>query len=57
MAEAHLSTTAVKLAMIAYETGARITWDAQQEQIADNEAAARLLRREYRAPWRHPWPA
>jgi predicted dehydrogenase len=48
------STTAVKLAMIAYETGSRITWDAAKEQIAGNPAAASLLKREYRAPWKHP---
>jgi predicted dehydrogenase len=51
---AHRSTASVKLAMIAYETGCRIIWDAQQEQIPHNPAAAKLLRREYRKPWRHP---
>jgi predicted dehydrogenase len=54
VADAHLSTSAVKLAMIAYETGARLDWDARQEQIAGNPAAAKLLKRDYRAPWRHP---
>lgn len=53
--EGHLSTTAVQLAMIAYETGAKIEWDAGKEQIVGNEAAARLLQRDYRAPWRHPY--
>lgn len=52
--EAHLSTTTVKLAMIAYDTGARITWDESAEQIAGHPDAARLLRRDYRAPWKHP---
>ena len=33
--EAHLSTSAVKLAMIAYEVGARITWDGKTEQGAE----------------------
>jgi hypothetical protein len=51
---AHRSTASVKLAMIAYETGCRIIWDAQQEQISHNPAAAKLLQREYRKPWRHP---
>jgi predicted dehydrogenase len=54
IADAHLSTTAVKLAMIAHETGARINWDAKSEQIAGNPEAAKLLKREYRAPWKHP---
>ena len=55
IADAHLSTTTVKLAMIAYETGAKITWDANAEQIVGNTDAAKLLKREYRAPWKHPW--
>jgi predicted dehydrogenase len=53
--DAHLSTTTVKLAMIAYEVGARITWDAKSEQITGHPDAARLLKRDYRAPWRHPY--
>lgn len=52
--DAFLSTSIVKLAMIAYETGARIEWDAKQEQVVGNPAAAKLLRREYRNPWVHP---
>lgn len=52
--EAHLSTSAVKLAMIAYEAGARITWDGKTEQIVGNAEAARLLKRDYRAPYKHP---
>ncbi|HLH55312.1 MAG TPA: Gfo/Idh/MocA family oxidoreductase [Verrucomicrobiae bacterium] len=55
--DAYLSTATVKLAMIAYETGTRIEWDPQQEQIVGNPAAAKLLRREYRKPWMHPYPA
>ncbi len=57
IADAHLSTTTVKLGMIAYETGGRLTWDAVREQIGGNPAAAALLRREYRQPWKHPLPA
>lgn len=55
--EALRSTGTVKLAMIAHETGARIVWDAKTEQILDNPAASRLLRREYRKPWEHPYRA
>jgi predicted dehydrogenase len=55
--DAYRSTATVKLAMIAYDTGCRITWDAQQEQIRDNPPAAKLVRREYRQPWKHPYPA
>jgi predicted dehydrogenase len=57
VADAHLSTSTVKLAMIAYETGARLTWDAKTEQIVGNPAAAKLLKRDYRAPHKHPYQA
>jgi predicted dehydrogenase len=55
VADAHRSTATVKLGMIAYEAGATIRWDAAAEQIPDNPAAAALLKREYRAPWKHPY--
>jgi len=54
IADAHLSTSAVKLAMIAYETGDRLEWNAQTEQITNSPAAAKLLKRAYRAPYQHP---
>lgn len=52
--DAHQSTTAVKLAMIAYDTGSKVEWDAEKEEIPGNDGAARLLKREYRSPWKHP---
>lgn len=52
--DAYRSTAAVQLAMIAYETGSQVRWDAASERIADNPAAAALLKREYRRPWQHP---
>ena len=55
--DAFASTTAVKLAMIAYDTGSKIAWDAEKEQIPANPAAAALLKREYRQPWKHPYAA
>ena len=54
--DAFASTTAVKLAMIAYDTGSKITWDARKEEIAANPAAHALLKRDYRQPWKHPYP-
>jgi predicted dehydrogenase len=48
------STTAVKLAMIAYETGSQVVWDNASGQIVGNAAANALLKREYRQPWQHP---
>jgi predicted dehydrogenase len=55
IADAHLSTTTVKLGTIAYQVGARLEWDAAKEQIVGHPAAAKLLQREYRKPWVHPW--
>lgn len=51
------STAAVKLAMIAYDTGSRVTWDAASENIAGNPPAQALLKRDYRGPWVHPYTA
>lgn len=48
------STVAVKLAMIAYETGSQVVWDATSERIVGNVAASALLMRAYRSPWTHP---
>jgi predicted dehydrogenase len=53
--DAFASTASVKLAMIAYDTGSKVVWDAVQEQIPGNPAAAALLQREYRPPWKHPF--
>jgi predicted dehydrogenase len=51
------STATVQLGAIAYETGSAVRWDAGSELVRDNPAAAGLLRREYRASWRHPGQA
>lgn len=53
--DAHLSTSAVKLAMISYDTGTRVIWDAAKERIPGNAAAEKLLRRDYRSPYKHPY--
>jgi predicted dehydrogenase len=53
--EGYRSTATVKLAMIAYDVGARIVWDEKAEQITNNPAAAALLKRPYREPWKHPY--
>jgi predicted dehydrogenase len=55
--DAYASTAAVKLAMISYDTGTKVTWNAGTETIANNPAAAALLKREYRPPWKHPYTA
>jgi predicted dehydrogenase len=52
--DAYDSTTTVQLGMIAYRAGGRVDWDRAREQIPGNPAAAKLLKRDYRAPYRHP---
>ena len=52
--DAAASTAAVQLAMISYETGVRVEWDAARGEIRGNPSAAALLKREYRTPWVHP---
>lgn len=54
MADAARSTATVQLAMIAYETGTPVVWEERTQKIVGNPAAAKLLKREYRAPWKHP---
>jgi hypothetical protein len=41
--------------MISYDTGAKVTWDAAKEQIVHNSEAEKLLKRDYRKPWKHPY--
>ncbi|NQV36274.1 MAG: Gfo/Idh/MocA family oxidoreductase [Phycisphaeraceae bacterium] len=53
--EAYQSTSTVQLAMIAYELGRKIQWDAETQQIAGNRRARAMMKRDYRAPWQHPY--
>lgn len=53
--DAFRSTATVQLGAIAYKVGSRIRWDAERETIPDHPEAAGLLKREYRAPWKHPF--
>jgi hypothetical protein len=34
-----------------------VVWDKEKEQILNNPAAVKLLKREYRAPYKHPYTA
>lgn len=55
IAEGFRSTATVQLAMISYESQTTVRWDEQAGEIRDNPAASRLLKRNYRAPWQHPY--
>jgi hypothetical protein len=41
--------------MVALKAGGRVDWDEAGDAARDNPKAAALLKREYRAPWAHPW--
>jgi predicted dehydrogenase len=47
----HRSTIVPHLGNIAYRTGRKIRWDAEQEQILDDPDASQLLSRNARKPW------
>ncbi|MCS7043595.1 MAG: Gfo/Idh/MocA family oxidoreductase [Bryobacteraceae bacterium] len=49
------STATVKLGMIAYKAARTIEWDEKGERILNDPAAHRMLKRDYRAPYKHPW--
>jgi predicted dehydrogenase len=50
----HRATTAPLLANIAHRTWTLLEWDAKAERFTNNDAANKLLRYEYRKPYRLP---
>ena len=52
--DAFKSTATVQLAMISYNTNSEVKWDQTKNEIVGNPAAAALLKREYRAKYKHP---
>ena len=54
--EGHISTTSCILANNALKLGRTLSWDSERGQVRDDDEANKLLRREYRAPWKHPEP-
>lgn len=53
--DAFQSTATVQLGMISYETSSQVRWDQSKRDVVGNEDASRLLKREYRKPWKHPY--
>jgi hypothetical protein len=41
--------------MIAYDLGTRISWDRESQDTVGNPQASKRLKRDYRAPWEHPY--
>jgi predicted dehydrogenase len=53
--EGHISTASCILANLSMELGGRpLRYDPQRRIVLDDEAATRMLKREYRQPWQHP---
>ncbi|MCR4413667.1 MAG: gfo/Idh/MocA family oxidoreductase, partial [Thermoguttaceae bacterium] len=50
----HYSTNVALLGMLSYKLGRSIEWDGEKEECIGDPEANKLLRREYRAPWKYP---
>lgn len=50
----HHATNMSLLGMLSYKLGRSIEWDGASEKIVGDEEANKLLRREYRGPWKYP---
>jgi hypothetical protein len=40
--------------MLSWKAGRSVNWDGEKELILNDPDANKLLRREYRAPWKYP---
>jgi predicted dehydrogenase len=52
--DGHISTASCVLANMAADLGRQLVYDPKQRLVVDDPEATRLLRRQYRAPWKHP---
>ena len=52
--EGHISTASCILANFALQLNRTLAWDAENQCVAGDDEANRLLRRPYSAPWVHP---
>lgn len=52
--DGHISTASCILANIAMQTGRPVIYDPRKRVVVGDREATKLLRRPYRAPWRHP---
>jgi predicted dehydrogenase len=54
--QGHISTSSCILANISMQLGRPLVYDPAKRIVVGDEAATKLLRREYRQPWKHPEP-
>jgi predicted dehydrogenase len=52
--EGHISTAACILANLSMRLGRPLAYDPARRQVTGDAEATRLLKRPYRAPWKHP---
>lgn len=52
--QGYVSSASCILANLSQRLGRSLTWDAEKHQVVGDDAANRLLKRPYRAPWVHP---
>lgn len=52
--QGHITTASCILANLSMQLGRSLAWDAAAHQIVKDDAANKLLKRPYRAPWKHP---
>lgn len=50
----HISTASCILANLSMELGRQVSYDPQTRRVTGDREATRLLRKEYRKPWKHP---
>jgi hypothetical protein len=55
--EGHISTASCIMANISMQTGRPITYDSKKHVVVGDSQATKLLRRDYRKPWKHPYAA
>ena len=52
--QGHISAASCILANISMKLGRSLEWDSDAQQVVDDTEANGLLKRSYRAPWKHP---
>jgi hypothetical protein len=53
--EGHTSTASCILANLSMEINRPIVYDPKKRVVVGDSQATKLLRREYRKPWKHPY--
>ncbi len=54
--QGHISTAACILGNVSMSLGRSLKWDPARHEVVGDAEATKLLRRPYRAPWKHPEP-